>query len=129
MPTPEMRLTRRELLEAAVLAGAALPRIALGAQARAELPPVRAITHGPKQHWFGYYDKLEFDPSGRYVLGMEVDFQHRSPAPDEPVCSATRASPSFLPFTGTPHGSSLDDLLTVEDHALSARPVFVCLAR
>jgi hypothetical protein len=46
---------------------------------------VRAITRGPKFHWFGYYDKLEFDPSGRYVLGMEVDFEHRSPRPDDAI--------------------------------------------
>ena len=37
------------------------------------LPPVRAITRGPTHHWFGYYDKLEFDPSSRYVLGNAVD--------------------------------------------------------
>ena len=34
---------------------------------------MRALTRGPKYHWFGYYDKLQFDPTGRYVLGMEVD--------------------------------------------------------
>ena len=50
-----------------------------------KLPPVRAITRGPKFHWFAYYDKLEFDPTGRYVLGMEVDFQHRSPRPDDVI--------------------------------------------
>ncbi|MBL8792828.1 MAG: twin-arginine translocation signal domain-containing protein [Planctomycetia bacterium] len=50
-----------------------------------KLPPVRAITKGPKHHWFGYYDKLEFDPTGRYVLGMEVDFEHRSPKPDDVI--------------------------------------------
>lgn len=49
------------------------------------LPRVRTITRGPKYHWFGYYDKLEFDPSGRYVLGMEVDFEHRSPTPDDQI--------------------------------------------
>lgn len=49
------------------------------------LPPVRAITRGPKFHWFGYYDKLEFDPAGRYVLGMEVGFEHRSPRPDDVI--------------------------------------------
>ncbi len=44
----------------------------------------RAITRGPRFHWFGYYDKLEFDPTGRYVLANEVDFEHRSPtAKDE----------------------------------------------
>jgi len=47
------------------------------------LPPVRALTAGPKFHWFGYYDKLEFDPTSRYVLGMEVDFEHRSPRSDD----------------------------------------------
>ncbi|MBN2375344.1 MAG: hypothetical protein JXD22_03010 [Sedimentisphaerales bacterium] len=47
------------------------------------LPPVRAVTHGPKQHWFAYYDKLQFDPTGRYLLGMEVDFNGRSPRPDD----------------------------------------------
>ena len=47
--------------------------------------PVRAITHGPNHHWFGYYDKLEVDPSGRYVLGMEVDFEGRSPTPEDVI--------------------------------------------
>ncbi len=50
-----------------------------------KLPPVRAITRGPKFHWFAYYDKLEFDPTGRYVLSMEVDFQHRSPRDDDRI--------------------------------------------
>ncbi len=48
-------------------------------------PPNRAITRGPKYHWFGYYDKLQFDPTGRYALGMEVDFEHRSPRPDDSI--------------------------------------------
>ena len=43
------------------------------------------ITRGPKFHWFGYYDKLQFDPSNRFVLGMEVDFEHRSPSQDDHV--------------------------------------------
>ena len=47
--------------------------------------PIRAITRGPKYHWFGYYDKLQFDPTGRYVLGMEVDFEHRSPRPEDGI--------------------------------------------
>jgi hypothetical protein len=47
------------------------------------LPPVRAITRGPRYHWFGYYDKLQFDAAGRQVLGMQVDFEHRSPKPDD----------------------------------------------
>ena len=58
---------------------------ASGLRSEENLPPVRAITRGPKFHWFGYYDKLEFDPTGRYVLGMEVDFEHRSPRPDDVI--------------------------------------------
>ena len=46
---------------------------------------VRQITHGPKHHWFGYYDKLQFDPTGRFVLGMQVDFEHRSPRPEDQI--------------------------------------------
>jgi hypothetical protein len=57
----------------------------LGRAADDELPPVRALTRGPKFHWFGYSDKLEFDPTGRYVLGMAVDFEHRSPKPDDVI--------------------------------------------
>ena len=47
--------------------------------------PIRAITKGPASHWFGYYDKLQFDRTGRYVLGMEVDFHDRSPDPDDVI--------------------------------------------
>ncbi|MFB3827979.1 MAG: hypothetical protein ACE15B_14510 [Bryobacteraceae bacterium] len=50
-----------------------------------KLPPVRAITRGPKFHWFAYYDKLQFDPANRYALAMEVDFEHRSPRPDDAI--------------------------------------------
>ncbi len=48
-------------------------------------PPVRAISRGPGFHWFGYYDKLQLDPTGRYALGMQVDFEHRSPKPDDVI--------------------------------------------
>ena len=49
----------------------------------AELPPVRALTHGPKFHWRGYYDKLLFDPANRFVVACEVDFEGRSPTADD----------------------------------------------
>jgi len=72
-------VSRRTLLSLpTALAAASLSRAA-------GLPPVRTITKGPKHHWFGYYDKLQFDPSGRFVLGMEVDFEHRSPRPDDTI--------------------------------------------
>ena len=47
--------------------------------------PMRAITRGPGYHWFGYYDKLQFDPTSRYVLAMAVDFEHRPPRPDDEI--------------------------------------------
>lgn len=50
---------------------------------RSGLPPFRALTCGPKFHWFGYYDKFQFDPTDRYVLCMEVDFEHRSPTEND----------------------------------------------
>jgi hypothetical protein len=47
------------------------------------VPPVRAITKGPRFHWFGYYDKLQFDPGSRYALGVQGSFEHRLPAADD----------------------------------------------
>jgi hypothetical protein len=55
------------------------------AEIDAAAPPLRALTKGPKFHWFGYYDKLQFDPTQRYVLGMETDFQGRSPTADDVI--------------------------------------------
>ena len=85
----DAKLTRRELLRcttSGVVALTGLSRVVAGANSRfKKLPPVRAITHGPKFHWFSYYDKLQFDPSCRYVLGMEVDFEHRSPKADDVI--------------------------------------------
>jgi hypothetical protein len=49
---------------------------------RANLP-VTQLTYGDKQHWFGYYDKFQIDPSGRYALGMAVDVIFRSPQPND----------------------------------------------
>src|SRR5690349_4584272 len=69
-----MLISRRRL--ATLLAAGALR----GAEAS-----VRAITRGPKFHWFGYYDKWQFDPTDRYVLGMEVGFEHRSPTPEDTI--------------------------------------------
>ena len=47
--------------------------------------PVRTITSGPKHHWFGYYDKREFDPSDKLVLSNQVSFEGRSPTIDDSI--------------------------------------------
>jgi hypothetical protein len=49
------------------------------------LVPTRAITRGPQNHWFGYYDKREFDPSGKLVLSNQVDFEGRAPTGDDSI--------------------------------------------
>ena len=50
-----------------------------------DLPAIRTITRGPKFHWRGYYDKMLFDRSNRFVLANEVDFEGRSPKPDDRI--------------------------------------------
>ena len=82
------RLSRRRVLQyaaAPVLLPVCRPLLLGAGESEERLPPVRTITRGPKHHWFGYYDKLQFDPTGRYALGMEVDFEHRSPRPDDTI--------------------------------------------
>jgi hypothetical protein len=49
------------------------------------LVKMRAVTRGPKYHWFGYYNKHQIDATGRYVLCMEVDSENRSPKPEDIV--------------------------------------------
>ena len=72
-------LVRRDFLKCL----AALPAAARSAEERL---PVGAPHHAwPKFHWFGYYDKLQFDPTGRYVLGMEAAFENRTPLPDDVI--------------------------------------------
>ena len=45
--------------------------------------PVVPVTHGPKYHFFGYYDKFPWNASGRYMLGLETNFMDRPPKPDD----------------------------------------------
>jgi hypothetical protein len=79
-------LDRRGFLRASAAAVATISgglTIGDSAAARNEFPPTRVITRGPRHHWFGYYDKFQFDPTSRYVLGMAVDFEGRSPTADD----------------------------------------------
>jgi len=78
-------ITRRDLLQQLPLLGV-LPDLVKIAPARSDLPPVRALTRPPGNHWFGYYDKHQFDPTDRLVLGMRTSFEGRTPrAEDELV--------------------------------------------
>lgn len=78
--------TRRNFLQSAslTLSALTLPRISHAAPLPQEhLPNVRRITSGPRHHWFGYYDKLQFCPQNRFVLANQIDFEHRSPRADD----------------------------------------------
>jgi hypothetical protein len=77
--------TRREFLTATAMLGglSALSRFVRATEK--PLPPIRRITNGPKFHWRAYYDHYLFDPSNRFVLSHEVDFEGRSPTPDDTI--------------------------------------------
>ncbi len=47
--------------------------------------PCRQITFPPGFHWFGYYDKREFDSTNTCVLSNRVGFEGRSPTPDDAI--------------------------------------------
>ena len=80
------RMSRRRWLGALTAGGAASAAWGRAAEPPADgLPPVRAITRGPQFHWRGYYDKLLFDPTDRFVLANQVDFEGRSPTADDTI--------------------------------------------
>jgi len=81
----DFSFSRRRLLAGAVAAPFLCGRVSLADERSTALVPARAITRGPKHHWFGYYDKLEFDRTNRYVLSNEVDFEHRTPTADDRI--------------------------------------------
>ena len=62
------------------LLAACLPTLLLAQQPTDYAPEAVLITPDTsRQHWFGYYDKQQIDPTGRYALGMEVDLFLTSP--------------------------------------------------
>ena len=76
--------TRRNFLKGSAALAAASPFASL-AEKTYPLPAVRQITQGPSFHWFGYYDKLEFDPTNRFVLSNQVEFEGRTPTADDRI--------------------------------------------
>ncbi|MEM6363110.1 MAG: hypothetical protein AAF745_01695 [Planctomycetota bacterium] len=87
-----MPILRRRFLKATSAAAmtTSLPRTGLANESKPigkleTMVPCRAITRGPMFHWFGYYDKREFDPTGQLVLSNEVAFEGRSPNADDTI--------------------------------------------
>ena len=77
--------TRRDFIKQMSVGATALTIPTLLSFAKENSIPVRAITLGSKFHWFGYYDKFQFNSTNRYVLGMQVDFEMRSPTKDDVI--------------------------------------------
>jgi hypothetical protein len=79
-------MKRRAFLQNSAIIGLGLEGFLKGSgQKTIAYPPVRRITNAPGFHWFGYYDKWQIDPTNRYVLGMRVDFEHRTPTADDVI--------------------------------------------
>ncbi len=80
---PNPAFSRRGFLirtaQALAIATFPLPRL----RATPAPPPWRVVTRGPRFHWRGYYDKLLFSHSDRYLLANTVAFEHRSPTADD----------------------------------------------
>ncbi|MCX7887632.1 MAG: hypothetical protein N3B01_10330 [Verrucomicrobiae bacterium] len=76
-------VSRRGFLNVAVRSLSLLA--AARALAGERLSAVRQITRGPKFHWRGYYDKLLFDPTDRFVLANQVNFEGRSPSSEDVI--------------------------------------------
>jgi hypothetical protein len=67
-------------------------------------PTPHAVTTGPEHHFFGYYEKSPWDPTGRYMLGMAVPFIDREPLPDDEITVGlidTRRANAWRPLART----------------------------
>lgn len=65
---------------------------------------VRRVTHGPKHHFFGYFDKFPWDKSGRYLLSQETSFTARQPLPGEKATVGMidlQSKDEFIPLAET----------------------------
>ncbi|WP_182867617.1 hypothetical protein [Stieleria mannarensis] len=83
-----MKLSRRQfgaIATASALAATQKPLRAAETGPLETFVPCRAITKGPQHHWFGYYDKREFDPTNTLVLSNEVAFEGRSPTGEDTI--------------------------------------------
>jgi hypothetical protein len=81
---------RREFIRRVLAAGGALAlgierKSASGAEREQSFLLARAVTRGPKHHFFGYYDKHQWDATGRYLLCQEVSFMDRPPRADDEI--------------------------------------------
>ena len=80
-----LKLQTSTLLALGLFPYASRARLFADESAQEQFPPCRRLTNGPLFHWGAYYDQIHFDPTNRYVVGNEVDFEGRSPKPDDSI--------------------------------------------
>ena len=99
-------LDRRQFLggAAAAVAGSAFAQLPGEPKLAPIRLPARAVTRGPKHHWFGYYDKCPWDKSGRYLLAMENDYCDHQPKAADAITLGfvdLQKKDEYTPFTKT----------------------------
>lgn len=64
-----------------------------------------ALTHGPKHHFYGYYDKSPWNASGKFILAHESDFNDRAPTAEDSVTvgliDVSDGAPRFIPVASS----------------------------
>jgi len=84
-----MSIQRRDFIKQVVATGGMLllSISMLNAKDSSGLPrcKVRALTSGPKHHFFGYYGICPWNRSGKFLLSLESPFQDHFPAQNEPA--------------------------------------------
>jgi hypothetical protein len=78
-------MNRRHFIKNTGIFGLGFQHILSGQLSPEQFPPARRLTNGPNFHWFGYYDKLQIDPTGRYLLAMQVNFEGRTPTENDTI--------------------------------------------
>jgi hypothetical protein len=108
----QTHFSRRKFLKGAAgsslvwagVAASAVTRSGVARSAEPQYPPARAVTGGPKSHFFGYYDKCPWDRAGRYLLALEIGFCDRQPQPGEALTVGMmdlRDDNRFIPLDST----------------------------
>ncbi len=67
--------------------------------------PAEQVTRGPQHHFFSYYDKQQWDASGRYLLCLETQFMDRMPRRGDTaqigMIDTSEGAGAFIPLSTT----------------------------
>lgn len=76
-------MDRRTFLLSSMAGGAAIATGYWAVRGVREYPTAHAVSSGPLNHFFGYYDKCPWDTSGQFLLGSQIGFYERNPTKGE----------------------------------------------